>query len=400
MNYILRNGYFPFTNEITDIYIKEGIVQNIGEGFEKNNPQAKLIDLEGRILMDGFVDSHMHLDKALIGERIINKSGTLNEAIKIMSKYKSQMTKEDIKERAEKVLEMAFQKGTRFIRTHIDVDETIGIKSVEVLLELKEKYKDMINIQIVAFPQEGIVGNRKSYNYLEEALKLGADLVGGIPATEDEPIKHIKMIFELGMKYDVDIDMHIDETDDAKSLTIRDLANITIANGYIGRVTAGHCCSLSANDKNTIRPVIDLVKKAKINIIALPSTNLYLQGRGDEFNIRRGIAPVKLLLDNGIPVMIGSDNIRDPFNSFGNGNLLEELLIAAHGTQMGGEDDLNKLFDTVSIVPGKILGFGFGIKEKDKAKFIVLDARTKMDSIIGQVNIFGYFKNNMFEINI
>lgn len=111
MNYILRNGYFPFTNEITDIYIKEGIVQNIGEGFEKNNPQAKLIDLEGRILMDGFVDSHMHLDKALIGERIINKSGTLNEAIKIMSKYKSQMTKEDIKERAEKVLEMAFQKG-------------------------------------------------------------------------------------------------------------------------------------------------------------------------------------------------------------------------------------------------------------------------------------------------
>ncbi|CCQ98469.1 conserved hypothetical protein [[Clostridium] ultunense Esp] len=400
MNYILRNGYFPFTNEITDIYIKEGIVQNIGEGFEKNNPQAKLIDLEGRILMDGFVDSHMHLDKALIGERIINKSGTLNEAIKIMSKYKSQMTKEDIKERAEKVLEMAFQKGTRFIRTHIDVDETIGIKSVEVLLELKEKYKDMINIQIVAFPQEGIVGNRKSYNYLEEALKLGADLVGGIPATEDEPIKHIKMIFELGMKYDVDIDMHIDETDDAKSLTIRDLANITIANGYIGRVTAGHCCSLSANDKNTIRPVIDLVKKAKINIIALPSTNLYLQGRGDEFNIRRGIAPVKLLLDNGIPVMIGSDNIRDPFNSFGNGNLLEELLIAAHGTQMGGEDDLNKLFDTVSIVPGKILGFGFGIKEKDKANFIVLDARTKMDSIIGQVNIFGYFKNNMFEINI
>lgn len=400
MDYILKNGYFPFVNEIQDVYIKDGLVEKVEKDIESIDLDTQIIDLENKIVINGFVDGHMHLDKALIGEKVINKSGTLYEAIEIMSKYKHSMTKEDVKERSRKILDLSFRNGTRFLRTHIDVDDKIQLKSVEALLELKEEYKELMDIQIVAFPQDGIIKNSRSYFYLEEALKMGADIVGGIPAIEEDPIKHMNMIFDLAMKYDVDIDMHIDETDDADSLIINDLASLTIANRYIGRVTAGHCCSLSANEEEIILPIVELVKKAKINIISLPSTNLYLQGRGDKINIRRGIAPVKYLLDYDIPVAIGSDNIRDPFNPFGNGNLLEEILIAAHGCHMGGEKDLNKLFDMVSIIPGEALKFDYNIKEGNKANFIVIDARTKVDSIIRQANIYGYFKNDIFETNV
>ena len=400
MDYILKNGYFPFVNEIQDVYIKDGLVEKVEKDIEPIDLDTQIIDLENRIVISGFVDGHMHLDKALIGEKVINKSGTLYEAIEIMSKYKHSMTKEDVKERSKKILDLSFRNGTRFLRTHIDVDDKIQLKSIEALLELKEEYKESMDIQIVAFPQDGIIKNSRSYFYLEEALKMGTDVVGGIPAIEEDPIKHMNMIFDLAMKYDVDIDMHIDETDDASSLIINDLAKLTIANGYIGRVTAGHCCSLAANEEEIILPIVELIKKAKINIISLPSTNLYLQGRGDKINIRRGIAPVKYLLDHDIPVAIGSDNIRDPFNPFGNGNLLEEILIAAHGCHMGGEKDLNKLFDMVSIIPGEALKFDYDIKEGNKANFIVIDAKTKVDSIIRQANIYGYFKNNIFETNV
>lgn len=400
MNYVLKNAYFPFTNELKDIYIKEGIIEKIEKDIKPEDLNIKVINLGNRMVINGFVDGHMHLDKALIGEKVINKSGTLYEAIEIMSQYKHNMTKEDVKERAKKVIELSFKNGTRFLRTHVDVDDKIQLKSVEAILELKNEYREFVDIQIAAFPQDGIVKNSRSYFYLEEALKIGADVVGGIPAIEEDPIKHMNMIFDLGIRYDVDIDMHIDETDDPNSLIINDLAKLTIANGYSGRVTAGHCCSLSANEEEVILPIIELIKKAKINIISLPSTNLYLQGRGDKINIRRGIAPVKYLLDHDIPVAIGSDNIRDPFNPFGNGNLLEEALIAAHGCHMGGEKDLNRLFDMVSIIPGEALKFDYEIKKGNKANFIVIDSKTRVDSIIKQSNIYGYFKNNIFETDV
>lgn len=394
MDYILKNGYIVSNNCIKDIYIKEGKIINIEENIIQYPTGVQVIDLERRLVIDGFVDGHMHLDKALINEKVINNSGTLNEAIDIMRDYKAKMTKKDITERANKLLSLAFNNGTRYIRTHIDVDDKIKLNSLEALLEIKEKWKNQVDLQLVAFPQEGIVENKRSVFYLEEALKMGVDVIGGIPAREKDSIKHINIIFDLAKKYNVDIDMHIDETDDPQSLSIMDLCNITIANGYIGRVTAGHCCSLAANDIDIIEPIVDLIKKAKINIISLPSTNLYLQGRGDSKNIRRGIAPIKHLVQRGVPVAIASDNVRDPFNPFGNAKLLEVALIAAHGCHMGGQDDLDMLFDMITDIPRKILGFNTNVMVGNKPNFIVLDSVSKFNSIISQSNIYGYFNNN------
>lgn len=399
MNYLLKNGYFPFSNQIKDIYIKDGFIDNISKDIQVESSDTKIVDLKSKLIINGFVDGHMHLDKAMISENKVNQSGTLSEAIEIMSKYKASMTKEDIKQRARKTLEQSFENGSRFLRTHIDVDDRIKLRSIEALMELKEEYKEILELQIIAFPQDGINNDAASYAYLEEALQAGADLIGGIPAIEDDPVKHMEMIFKLAIKYDVDIDMHIDETDDPSSLTIKDLARLTLANGYVGRVTAGHLCSLAAHDRKDIAPIVDLIKEAKINVISLPSTNLYLQGRSDKKNIRRGITPVKYLIDKDIPVAIGSDNIRDPFNPFGNGNMLEEALIAAHGCQMGGEGDLNHLFDMISIIPGKSLGFNYELEDGNRANFIILDACSKAESIIKQVDLFGYFKKGIFNKN-
>ncbi len=394
MRYLFKNCFMPFTNQVKAIYVKDGFIESVVTNPD-DRPCDKTIDIQNRIVFSGFVDIHMHLDKALIGEKVFNKSGTLNEAIDIMTEYKKNMSKEDIKDRARKALNLSYKHGTRYIRTHVDVDEIVGLQGIEAILELKEEFKGKIQIEIVAFPQEGFTNNLENYKFLEQALESGADIVGGIPAMEDDPVKHINMIFDLAKKYDKNIDMHIDETDDPDTLTLKYLAEKTINEDYQRRVVAGHCCSLAANKLEDIQTILGLTKDAEITIVALPSTNLYLQGRGDLKNFRRGITRVKDLLREGICVCVGSDNIRDPFNPFGNANLLEVGLIAAHGCQMGGLDDLEEMFDMISLVPASLFE-NYEIRENQEAKFVVIDTEKKHKTIIGQAKIFGYFEKEEF----
>lgn len=328
----------------------------------------------------------MHLDTVLTADELANKSGTLEEAIEISGKIKSTATKEGAKRRANQVLEWGYENGLRALRTHCDIDQTAELKFLEVLLELREEWQDKLEIQIVSFPQEGL--NQKILEMMEESLKMGADLLGGIPANSKKPLRHIKNIFELAVQYDVDIDMHIDETDDPDSLTIKDLARETIKRDYQGRVTADHCCSLAANKVEDLNEVFTLAKKAELNIITLASTNLCLQGRNDKVAPRRGITRVKALLENDIPVFLGSDNIRDSFNPFGNANMLEEALIAAHGCYMGNPQDLKKLFKMITVYPQENLKFKSGIKKNAEAEFIILDQRDPAQAIIEQSPIF------------
>ncbi len=394
MRYLFNNCYMPFINQNKAIYVKDGFIENIVTTPD-NRPCHKIIDIQNRIVFSGFADIHMHLDKALIGEKVFNKSGTLKEAIEIMTEYKKKMSKEDIKNRARKALNLSYKQGTRYIRTHVDVDEIIGLKGLEAIIELKEEFKDKLQISIVAFPQEGFVDNLENYKYLEQALIAGADIVGGIPAMEKNAKKHIDMVFKLAKKYDKNIDMHIDETDDPNTLTLKYLAEKTIKEGYQKRVIAGHCCSLAANKLEDIQNILDLVKEAEITIVTLPSTNLYLQGREDLKNFRRGITRVKDLLKKDIVVCVGSDNIRDPFNPFGNGNLLEVGLIAAHGCHMGGLDDLDKIFYMISSIPVTLFE-DYEIEEGKKAKFIIIDIDKKYKAIVEQPKIFGYFEKEEF----
>ena len=397
MNLLFKNGTViseNFHRVSKDILVSDGIIQKIETSITEFPKDTLIILLNGKLIFDGFADSHMHLDKALINEAVCNQSGTLTEAIRIMGNYKKQMNHQDVKERAERLLQMAYKNGTRYIRTHVDIDHIIGLKSLHALLELKRQWKNKIQIQIVAFPQEGILQNNNDLEILEQALKEGADLIGGIPATEPNSMLHIQKIFELAKKYQVGIDMHIDETDDSDSLTIQELCACTCFYEYQGSVTAGHLCSLAANDPLTVDSILDSMGRAKIQVISLPSTNLYLQGRHDLLNIRRGIAPIRRIHEEGILTAIASDNIRDPFNPFGNANLLEEALITAHGCHMGGFQDLEILFDMITTHPRKIMRIPSQILEGAPAAFLILNEASGAEAIISQSEIYGYFNEN------
>lgn len=390
MNCLLKNANIIANQQIADIGIMEGKIVFPSETDTYEWDQ--IIDLNGKIVFKGFVDIHTHLDKAMVTDYVKNQSGTLGEAIEIMGSYKANMSDEDIYSRAKKVIEMCYRNGTRYLRSHVDVDENIQSRSIKVLSTLKQEFQDKLYLDIIAFPQEGIVDNPNHYAALEQALKDGAKIIGGIPANESDPKKHIEMIFDLAKKYDVDIDMHIDENDNPESLTIVELAKQTIENNYQGRVTAGHLCSLGSSDEKTIREVLDKIKEAQIKIVSLPSTNLYLEGRNDVGLIRRGIAPIKMMYQEyGIDVAIASDNIRDSFNPFGNGNPLQTALITAHASHMGGIKDLEDLFDMVSTIPMQMMGFHPTYQQGEKAQLIVLDATTKDEAIISQASVLYAF---------
>ena len=397
MDYYFNNANLILEGIRGDFAVEGGRMRF--HGLRAGETYERVVDLQGRIVIKGFCDLHTHLDKALISSRVENRSGTLEEAIAVMGRYKAGMSQEDICGRARAVLNMCRANGTRFLRTHVDVDEQTGSRGVTALKKLQREFAGRVKLQIVAFPQEGLVNRPENFRALDQALADGAELVGGIPAADLTPQEHIDMVFTLAQKYDVDIDMHIDETDRADCMTLEQLTDTTVRMGWQGRVTAGHCCSLAANPPERIGGVLRKVRNAGVRIVSLPSTNLYLQGRGDRCNIRRGIAPIeRISREYQIPVAIASDNIRDVFNPFGNGNLPEEALIAAHGCHMGGTEGLELLFDMITRRPMEMFGVDPCLREGDPAEFIICDACTPAEVIVGHKKLFGSFENNRMEV--
>lgn len=393
MKIVWKNAFLVHEQELVNLVAEGGAVRRADTIDLETADHIE--DLEGRLVLRGFADTHLHLDKALIGEKVINKSGTLYEAIQIMSKYKPTMSEEDIEQRMRQVIEWAHANGTRFMRTNIDIDENIQLRSLNVFQKLQREYQGTMILESVAFPQEGFLQDNQNYAFLEQALQAGANVLGGIPAFDHDPLLHLKKMMDLAKRYDVDVDAHIDETDDPTSLTLRDLARLTKEYGYEGRVTAAHCCSLAANDPEVVDAILQEVHDAQMTIVPLPSTNLYLQGREDKKNVRRGIAPIKKMVhDFTINVAIGSDNVRDPFNCFGNANPLQSALIAAHGAQMGGTQDFDALFAAISINGMKLMHYDPAVEGSEF--FIVVDAHSAREAIIGVSPLYGTYEAGVF----
>lgn len=222
---------------------------------------------------------------------------------------------------------------------------------------------------------------------LEEALRLGADVLGGIPAKDTEPALHIRRIFDLAEKYSVPLDIHTDESDNRNDLTVEEIAAQALARGFEGRVTVAHCCSLATLPPDELQVVLAKIAEAGLNVVSLPSTNLYLQGRRDSHLVRRGIAPVRKLLEQGINTAFASDNVRDAFNPFGNANLLQVALLAAHGCHMGGNADLDNIFTMITTAPGKIMGIASELVPGHRADLVILPAYSAAQAIIEQIKV-------------
>ena len=384
MSLLIKNARLRDQDQLHDILIEKDRIEQIAPHIDA--PEVEVIDARGNLTTPSLIDPHIHLDKVNILDVVRpNETGTLKEAIEIIWAKKQTYTDEDILTRSEDVVLRALKNGTLNIRTHVDVDTIGGLKPLQGILKLKEKYRGLVDIQIVAFPQEGIIKDPGCEDLLYQAMELGADVIGGMPANEatpDDSRAHVKIIFDIAEKYDCDVDMHVDETDDPFYRTLEMVADETIRRGWYSRVTAGHTCALAAYDDHYAGYVIQKLRQAQIHMITNPVTNLMLQGRNDKQPIRRGITRVKELLEAGLLVSFGQDCVSDTFYPLGSADMLQVANVTAHAAQMSLPDEIKKVYDMITGDAAAVIGLeDYGLKVGSKADLIILVVATERDAI-------------------
>ena len=313
-------------------------------------------DCTGKLLLPAYIDSHVHLDKVLIRDELQEHDGTLAGAIGAIHERKRGYTVHDVCERARTVIEASVRLGTTRLRSHVDIDTIGGLTALEGVLAAAAECSDIAEVRTIAFPQEGLLRDPGAYDLMEAALEAGADLVGGMPHWElDEAAQqeHVRLCFDLAERFDRDVDMHVDETDDGSIRTLEMVADETLQRGYHGRVVAGHVCSLSAADDAYAERVIEKCARARITIAANPVTNLVLQGHGDRGLIRRGTTRIAELRGAGVNVIFGQDCVKDGFYPFGRGDMLEVTLISAHAAHLTTRADLAFALKAVTEAPAR-----------------------------------------------
>ncbi|SER44938.1 cytosine deaminase [Vreelandella subterranea] len=347
--------------------------QTAGEG-----PAPEQIDAGGKLLCAPFIEPHIHLDAALTaGDPEWNQSGTLFEGIERWGERKPMLTEADIRERALKTLNLLISNGVQFVRTHADTSDPslIGIKT---LCALRDELKDKIDIQVVAFPQDGLLSYPDGDRLLEEALEIGADVVGGIPHfeyTRELGVASMQRVIELAIKYDRLVDVHCDEIDDPNSRFLEVLAHEALTHDLGSRVTASHTTAMHSYDNAYCSKLFLLLKRSGINFVSCPTESIHLQGRFDSYPKRRGVTRVKELNEAGINVCLAQDSIVDPWYSLGNGKLLRTLDFGLHICHMMGYQDFSQSLSLITDNSARTLDIEgrYGIEAGKPASFNLLD---------------------------
>ena len=387
--------------EKVELLVDEGVIVAIDSKVDDTDKKVnEVIDLEGNLVVPPYVDPHLHLDyvfTASMGEQ--NGSGTLFEGIQRWSESKGNVSIEQMKERIYRGIRKEMLQGVQAIRTHIDVTEP-SLTGLKAALEVKSELKDKLDLQIVAFPQEGMYAYRGGAELVEESLKMGADCVGAIPHFElarSFGERSIHKTVELAIKYDKLIDVHCDETDDTQSRFL-ELLNALVTMEEIGtRTAASHTCSFGSADNGYAFRMMTLLKKSGINFISCPTENIYLQGRQDTYPKRRGLTRVKELNDNGINVCFAQDSMSDPWYPLGNGNMMMILDHGIHIAQMMNPDEIENALDLVTINGAKTMNLkDYGIEVGKSANFIVLDAKNEFDAICERVSVLASVRHGEF----
>jgi len=340
------------------------------------------IDLGGRLVTPGLVESHIHLDKALLDDRVLSVAGTLEEAIRLTGEAKRAFTIDDIRGRARRVLDLAVRAGTTAMRSHVEVDPIIGLAGLEAMLPLREEYAPALDLQLCAFAQEGIVKVPGTEGLLRRALTMGADLIGGCPYNDTDGLEHIRIVFALATAFGVDVDFHVDFADEPDHLHVREIAAQTVRAGWQGRVAVGHLSELAAVPGFRQDEIIAEIAGAGVGVICLPATDLYLMGRTDDHNVRRGLTPVRRLLAAGVPVALASNNIRNPFTPVGTADLSHMAFVAAVAAHMGTPADLRALLAAITLHPARLLRLpDYGLAPGCRADLVVWDCGRPEDAV-------------------
>jgi cytosine/creatinine deaminase len=368
---------------VVDVGIEDGRIGRVARRIEDR--AAREIEARGRLLSPPFIESHVHLDTTLTaGDPRWNESGTLFEGIQIWSQRKKGLTHDDVVRRATELLRWQAAQGVLHVRSHADVTDP-EFTGLGALLEVKEKVRGWMDVQIVAFPQEGMLSYPRGVELMEEALRLGADLVGGIPHyehTREMGVESVKESFRLAEKYDKPIDIHCDETDDPHSRFLEVMAVEAIRTEMGPRVTASHTTAFGSYDNAYAFKLMGFLTKANINFVANPLINITLQGRYDTYPKRRGITRVKELWQSGLNVSLGYDDIMDPWYPLGTGGMLQPAHMAVHACHMTSRKEVTACFDMVTENAARTLGLeDYGIAEGRSANLVLVDAPDKWDAI-------------------
>lgn len=380
---LIKNANLPDGRTGMDIACKGGTITAVEAGISAE--AAQIIHAEGKLVSPPFVDSHFHMDATLsLGLPRMNQSGTLLEGISLWGELKDILTVEAVVERALKYCDLAVSQGLLAIRSHVDVcdDKMTGVQG---LLEVREKVKDYIDLQLVAFPQDGLYRSPNAEKNLLKALDMGVDVVGGIPhfeRTMDDGARSVRRLCEIAAKRGLLVDMHCDETDDPMSRHIETLAYETQRLGLQGRVAGSHLTSMHSMDNYYVSKLLPLIAEAQVHAIANPLINITLQGRHDTYPKRRGQTRVPEMRSYGINVAFGHDCVMDPWYSMGSGDMLEVASMGLHVAQMTSRDAIRYCYECVTTHPAKAMGLeGYGIEKGCRADFVLLQARDTIEAI-------------------
>ena len=383
LDLLVKKATLPGSNEPTDIACQDGRIVEVRPGIEGG--AGCVIDAAGCLVTPPFVDSHFHMDATLsAGMPRRNETGTLLEGIRIWGELKPDLTAEGLKERALKLLRWSVAKGNLAIRTHVDTTDPT-LMAVDVLLEVREEMRDFVDIQLVAFPQDGVLRAPGGVELLERALDKGVDVVGGIPhfeRTMDQGRESVRVLCEIAARRGLMVDMHCDESDDPHSRHVESLAYETQRLGLHGRVTGSHLTSMHSMDNYYVSKLLPLMAEARMHCVCNPLVNMNLQGRHDTYPKRRGLMRVPELMGMGINVAFGHDDVMDPWYPMGTHDMLEVAHMGAHALHMTGMDGLRKMFSAVTENGARVLGLeGYGIAAGCKADFVVLQAADEIDAL-------------------
>ena len=381
---LLRNGRIAGReHEPVDIAIRDGRIAAISARSDQPaQGTASEISLDGRLVIPGFVETHIHLDKSCISDRCSCHTGTLQEAIESVAAAKRGFTEEDIYARGRRTLEKAIVQGTTRMRAHVEVDPRIGLKGFRAISRLKRDFAWAVDIEICVFPQEGLLNDPGCDELLVEACEDGADLIGGCPYTDSDPHGQIARIFDLAKRYDIDIDFHLDFDLDPSWMHLDEVCRQTEKYGRGGRVAIGHATKLSALDHAGLERIGVKLANAGVAVTVLPATDLFLMGRGAEHSVPRGVAPAHRLLGCGVTCSLATNNVLNPFTPFGDCSLLRMANLYANIAQLGRPEELQACLDMVTTLPARLMNASdYGIEVGNSADIVVLDCADSVSAV-------------------
>lgn len=372
LDLLLRQGRRADEAAPVDIAVASGRIVEIAHRIAADAPEERL---DGRLVIAGFVESHIHLDKSCILDRCDCEQGTLEEAIASVATAKRSFTEADIYARARRTLEKAIIQGTTRMRTHVEIDPRVGLKGFHAVRQLKRDYEWAIDVQICAFPQEGLTNDPGAEDLLVQACEQGADVIGGCPYTDTDPLTQIARIFDIARRFDLDIDFHLDFDIDPSWMHLDEVCRQTDAQGWGGRVAVGHVTKLSAIDHSRLAEIGRRLADAGVAVTVLPATDLFLMGRDRQFHVPRGVAPVHRLLQGGVTCSLATNNVLNPFTPFGDCSLIRVANLYANVAQIGRARDLKACFDMITTLPARLMNAGhYGVAVGHPADLVVLDS--------------------------